>query len=52
MCGIAGLIKWTHHAPPPWAGSPPDKSSLEKMSVAIAHRGPNGEGLWTDPRPS
>jgi asparagine synthase (glutamine-hydrolysing) len=48
MCGIAGLLKWTH-APAPW--NTPARAHLDAMSDAIAHRGPDGAGRWIDPRP-
>lgn len=40
MCGIAG-----------WASpdaSRPDEGRLRVLADAIAHRGPDGEGIWTD----
>ncbi|HVM90441.1 MAG TPA: asparagine synthase (glutamine-hydrolyzing) [Verrucomicrobiae bacterium] len=40
MCGIAGLISAQQ--------SPVNGDVLSKMSSAIAHRGPDGEGRWTD----
>lgn len=51
MCGIAGIIKWSHHTPAPWAAPRSDFAALTEMSSAIAHRGPDGQGIWTDPRP-
>lgn len=39
MCGIAGIISCTKQL-----GS----SHLKQMTDALAHRGPDGEGLWTD----
>jgi asparagine synthase (glutamine-hydrolysing) len=38
MCGIAGFM-----AVP---GRAPDKSALERMQHALAHRGPDGAGQW------
>lgn len=38
MCGIAGIIQ----ADP----SKSDLQRLNKMTTALAHRGPDGEGLW------
>jgi asparagine synthase (glutamine-hydrolysing) len=37
MCGIAGLIMLD--------GSKPDRAALEAMTRAVAHRGPDGEGV-------
>jgi asparagine synthase (glutamine-hydrolysing) len=41
MCGIAGY----------WGELPPDaaKAVLENMNTILAHRGPDGEGLWVGP---
>jgi asparagine synthase (glutamine-hydrolysing) len=47
MCGIAGVVKWTHE-PAPWAAG--GRANLEQMAAAIAHRGPDGAGAWVDPR--
>lgn len=41
MCGIAGLYALTPHA-----GL---KSIVSRMTDAIAHRGPDGDGVWQDP---
>src|SRR5690349_8737324 len=38
MCGIAGIIQ---NDPNSF-----NSISLEKMTSAIAHRGPDGEGIW------
>ncbi|MEO5928011.1 MAG: asparagine synthase (glutamine-hydrolyzing) [Patescibacteria group bacterium] len=38
MCGIAGIV--TKH------GNQPDQGLLRGMSTAIAHRGPDGEGIF------
>ncbi len=38
MCGIAGL--WRFH------GEPIDPDRLQAMIDTLAHRGPDGEGLW------
>ena len=38
MCGIAGIIQSTT--------SRYDKEHLKKMTGALAHRGPDGEGCW------
>jgi len=40
MCGIAGLISLKKHE------LPRIQRSLESMSEKIAHRGPDGHGLW------
>ena len=40
MCGIAGII---HSANP----RPVDPARVERMCDAIAHRGPDGAGVWT-----
>jgi asparagine synthase (glutamine-hydrolysing) len=40
MCGIAGLIHLD--------GAPVSPAVLQKMTDAIAHRGPDGEGHWID----
>ena len=50
MCGIAGIIKWTRDCPAPWAAPQNDSASLVRMSAALAHRGPDGSGVYTDPR--
>ncbi len=41
MCGIAGLIE----AP----GDVVDAADLRGMAAALAHRGPDGQGLWRGP---
>lgn len=38
MCGIAGL--WRFH------GKAVDEDRLRSMSAKLAHRGPDGEGIW------
>ncbi|MGN6370915.1 MAG: asparagine synthase (glutamine-hydrolyzing) [Phycisphaerae bacterium] len=48
MCGIAGICKWTHEQPAPWAQG--NRSSLDPMLKAIAHRGPDGSGVFVDSR--
>ena len=40
MCGIAGIVHTDARAA--------DRSALERMAVAMAHRGPDGSGVWTD----
>src|SRR5437879_9899117 len=38
MCGIAGTV----------GGATPQPSVLERMADTMAHRGPDGEGTWSD----
>ena len=40
MCGIAGLINLD--------GAPASATLLQRMTDAIAHRGPDGEGQWVE----
>lgn len=40
MCGIAGIINFN--------GKPVDEAQLKTMTGAVAHRGPDGEGLFVD----
>ena len=40
MCGIAGIVNFT--------GASVDPSALKRMTDAIAHRGPDGEGFFLD----
>lgn len=40
MCGIAGLYNW--------GGEAVDPALVARMTSAIAHRGPDGEGIFTD----
>ena len=40
MCGIAGLARFD--------GVEVDAATLQRMTHAIAHRGPDGEGIWCD----
>ncbi len=42
MCGIAGMIALR-------PGDRPDTAAVAAMAGAMAHRGPDGEGLWTSP---
>ena len=42
MCGIAGLFY-------PATPKPVDPARLRAMIGALAHRGPDGEGIWTAP---
>ncbi|MHC4838586.1 MAG: asparagine synthase (glutamine-hydrolyzing), partial [Planctomycetota bacterium] len=39
MCGIAGIFNLD--------GDPVSGAVVERMSAAIAHRGPDGEGVWS-----
>lgn len=43
MCGIAGLLRFGTRTPPI------DVASIEMMSDAMAHRGPDGAGAWVAP---
>lgn len=40
MCGIAGLWR---------PGGPNPAGRARRMAAALAHRGPDGAGVWTDP---
>ena len=40
MCGIAGI--WN------FDGQPVAEALLRVMALALAHRGPDGEGVWLD----
>lgn len=40
MCGIAGIWRWD--------GQPVEEDRLRLMAEAIANRGPDGEGIWTE----
>ena len=42
MCGIAGIF----HCSTP---KPVDAARVERMTRALAHRGPDGSGVWTAP---
>ena len=42
MCGIAGIFHLT-------TPKPVDPARLERMCAAMAHRGPDGQGIWTAP---
>ena len=39
MCGIAGIVDLN--------GRPVEKMNIKRMTDAIKHRGPDGEGQWT-----
>ncbi len=40
MCGFAGIVAIT--------GEPAKAETLQRMADAMKHRGPDGQGLWTD----
>ena len=40
MCGIAGIFNWKNKTA--------TRGQLEKMTAAIAHRGPDGDGIFLD----
>jgi asparagine synthase (glutamine-hydrolysing) len=42
MCGIAGVVSF--------AGAPIEEARLRRMAGALAHRGPDAEGVWIDAR--
>ncbi|QOV89986.1 asparagine synthase (glutamine-hydrolyzing) [Humisphaera borealis] len=44
MCGIAGVIRW-RRVP---ADAPPLRDRAAAMARAVAHRGPDAAGVWTD----
>ncbi len=39
MCGISGQLRWE---------TPPDRALVERMTCALAHRGPDGQGVYVD----
>jgi glucosamine 6-phosphate synthetase-like amidotransferase/phosphosugar isomerase protein len=39
MCGIAGVVTWDERCRT-------TRDTLARMSAAVAHRGPDGEGMW------
>jgi asparagine synthase (glutamine-hydrolysing) len=41
MCGIAGILSLDPSARP-------DRERLQRMNDALRHRGPDGEGVWTE----
>ncbi len=43
MCGINGILRLSPDAPPV------DREELLRTRDALAHRGPDGAGLWLDP---
>jgi len=40
MCGIAGILRFD--------GAPVDCADIKRMTDALAHRGPDGEGQWCE----
>ena len=42
MCGIAGIFHYE-------TVKPVDPKRVERMTDALAHRGPDGSGVWTAP---
>ncbi|HLH13240.1 MAG TPA: hypothetical protein VKV16_00505, partial [Solirubrobacteraceae bacterium] len=42
MCGIAAELRFTDHAP--------DLQAVARMTAALAPRGPDGQGSWSDAR--
>lgn len=40
MCGLTGFVNLN--------GDPASSDDLQRMTRALAHRGPDGEGIWTD----
>src|SRR4051794_40595864 len=42
MCGIAGILLASN------AADPNSLDQIGQMMMALRHRGPDGEGLWTD----
>ncbi|TIU31320.1 MAG: asparagine synthetase B, partial [Mesorhizobium sp.] len=42
MCGIAGILL------DPDTADPTSLEAIGQMTTALRHRGPDGEGLWTD----
>ena len=45
MCGIAGIVRSGRSS----LGPPEMAALVETMTSAIAHRGPDASGLWSDP---
>jgi len=41
MCGIAGIFSF--------GGAPLERATLQRMCDRLAHRGPDGEGIWLSP---
>lgn len=44
MCGITGVFKFDQDAVP--------SNLLQRMTAILAHRGPDGEGIWLNPNQS
>lgn len=42
MCGVAGIVARGTAAP--------ERGAVERMTAALAHRGPDGAGIWCAPR--
>jgi asparagine synthase (glutamine-hydrolysing) len=42
MCGFAGVVTWDERYRT-------SRETLARMSAAVAHRGPDGEGMWISP---
>ena len=40
MCGIAGIVNF--------GGEPVDRARVARMTEALAHRGPDGSGIWIE----
>ena len=40
MCGLAGIVNFD--------GQPVDRRPIEQMTKALAHRGPDGSGVWVN----
>lgn len=40
MCGIAGILSWEGKV---------NTAALDAMTARMAHRGPDGQGIWTSP---
>ena len=40
MCGIAGIVNFD--------GEPVDRARIARMTEALAHRGPDGSGVWVE----
>lgn len=45
-CGIAGALHFGDISAP---GNRPDAAAVNRMTAALAHRGPSGEGMWQQP---